>query len=93
MADANQREFVARLFPDVKRSELRRLAERVTRLKLDVGFVTLRQQAAMCLELGLIESGRRKAGVWSPYTRSRPGTVFNTDRSSASGRAWASTAW
>jgi hypothetical protein len=79
MADANQREFVARLFPDVKRTELRGLAERVTRLELEPGIVTLRQQAAMCLEVGVLESGRRKAGVWTPFWKSTPGTVFNTD--------------
>jgi hypothetical protein len=77
--DANQLEFVARIFPGVPRAKLHGLADRVTRLELEPGFVSLRQQAAMCIERGVLESGRRTKGEWKAFWVSKPGTVLNTD--------------
>ncbi len=59
-------------------SELLPLAKWVTRVELEVGFVTLRQQAAMCVEKGSLESGRGTEAVWQPFWTSNAGTVFNT---------------
>lgn len=71
-------EIVSRLFPRVERLALSSLAKRVTRVELDVGFVTLNQQAAMCLERGVFESGKGTEATWAPFWTSEAGTTFNT---------------
>jgi CRP-like cAMP-binding protein len=77
------REFVARLFPGVEHALLTGLVARVARLRLtEVGVVVdlnRNQQAAMCIERGVLESVKLTNGVWQAFWRSTPGTVFNTD--------------